>query len=80
MPRGKGAQGDAGEVLRPKPRAEQTPGQNARSFSPPVTVCGRLGKGQEGKEEASRTRKDVLLHHHLHSHIPATDLEGVVNK
>lgn len=79
-PTGKGALGDAGEVLRPKPRAEQTPGQNPRPFSPPVTMCGGLGKGQEGKEEASRTRKDVLLHHHSHSHVPATDLQGVVNK
>lgn len=49
------------------------PKTNLKPLSPPVTEWGRLENGQEGKEEASRMRKDVLYHHHSHSHIPATE-------
>lgn len=57
--------------------SDQSPGQSRPQDKPQasfsVTEWGRLGNEQEGKEDASRARKDVLLHHHSHSHIPATD-------
>lgn len=36
--------------------------------------------GWEGRSFWKRWMKNVLLHHYSHSHIPATVLEGAVNK
>ena len=43
---------------------------------------GWTGKraGSKGRSFQKRWMGDVLLRHHSHSHLPATDLEGVVNK
>ena len=62
-----------GQGPQTKARVRADPKTNLKPLSPSVTEFGELGNEQEGKEDASRMRKDVLLHHHSHSHIPATD-------